>query len=177
MVRVILLIFLVFSVSCNTAFTRERKIKALLNEAVELMKRDTDVAGEWTDQYVKAFKPENLAQFPANRDFLRTHAEQIIKLLDESCSLNNRTAAKYEQAAGLSRNAQVYRGLTTFASGFRKTVEMNELLKSQMQMVLDDKVLDKQLFKEKFLQLGQLIGQKHNESQNQFGEGKRLLGW
>ena len=177
MARVILLILLLTTVSCSSAVTRQRLSKALMSEAYELIKRDTDLADQWTGAYKKAFTPENRAQFPANRDFLRTHAAQIIKILDESSSLNNGAADRYEQAADLSGSDQQHKGLTTLASGFRKTVEMNELLKSQMQIVSDDKVVDKQLFNEKFLHLGQLIAQKLSESQNQFGEGKRLLGW
>ena len=177
LVRVTLLIFLLFTLSACNDVTRKRQSKALLGEASELMKRDTDVTQQWTDEYGRAFTPENRAQFPANRGVLRTHAAQIMKLLDESSRLNNSAADKYEQAAGLSGNDQQHRGLTTFASGFRKTVEVNELLKSQMQIVSDDKVMDERLFNEKFLHLLQLIQQKRSECQNQFGEGKRLLGW
>jgi hypothetical protein len=42
----------------------------------------------------------------ANRDFLRTRAAQIIKLLDESSNMNNSAADLYEQDAVLSANDQ-----------------------------------------------------------------------
>src|SRR5215211_4046971 len=140
--RVTLLIFLLVTFSGCNDVARERQAKALVSEAYQLMKRDTDVTQQWTDEFVKAFTPENRAQFPANRDFLRTHAAQIVKLLDESSGLNNSAAEKYEQAAGLSGNDQQHRGMSSFASGFRKSVEANELLKFQMQMVSDETVVD-----------------------------------
>ena len=176
MVRIILFLLVTLS-SCNYVTPEQQQTKALLSEAVELIKRDTDVTDQWTDEYKKAFTPEKRAQFPANRNFLRTQAVKIVTLLDESSRLNNSAAAKYEQAAGLSRYDQQRRGLTAFASGFRKTVEVNELLKSQMQIVSDDNVKDEKLFNEKFLHLLQLMQQKRSESESQFGEGKRLLGW
>ena len=173
--RVTLLIFLLVAFSgCNNV-TRERQSKVLLREANELIKRDTDVTQQWTDEFVKAFKTENRAQFPANRDFLRAHAARIIKLLDESSGLNDSAAAKYEQAAGLSGNDRQHRGMASFASGFRKTVEVNELIKSQMQMVSDETVVDQKSFNEKFSHSWQLIQQKRSESQHNFDEGKRLL--
>ena len=99
MVRVILLIVLLVTLSsCNNVTPEQQQTKALLNEAVELIKRDTDVTGQWVNEYGKAFNPDQRAQFPANRSFLRTQAEKIIKLLDESSTLNNSVAAKYEHA-------------------------------------------------------------------------------
>lgn len=177
MVRVILLIFLLLTFSSCSNFSRQQQAKALLGEATELIKRDNDVTDQWTDEYKKAFNPKVRAQFPANRSVLRAHAAQIVKLLDESSSLNNSAAAKYEQVAGLSGNDEHRRGFVAFASGFRKTVEVNELLKSQVQIVSDDTVVDEKLFNEKFLHVLQLVQQKRNESESQFGEGKRLLGW
>ena len=177
LLRVALLMFLLVAVAACNHVTSEQQTKALLSEAVELIKRDTDVTGQWANEYGKAFTPENRAKFPANRSFLRSQAVKVIKLLDESSSLNNSAAAKYEQAAGISRYDQQRRGLAAFASGFRKTVEMNELLKSQMQIVSDDNVKDEKLFNEKFLHLLQLVQQKRSESESQFGEAKRLLGW
>lgn len=177
MVRVISLILLLLALSSCNNVTPEQQTKALLSEAVELMKRDNVVTDQWTDEYKKAFRPDSRSQFPANRTFLRTQAVKIVKLLDESSSLNNSAAAKYEQAAGLSPSDQQRRGLAAMASGFRKTVEANEFLKSQVQIVYDDNVTDEKLFNEKFLHLMQLMQQKRSESESQFGEGKRLLGW
>ena len=172
----LLIVLLVTFASCNH-LGRARQSKALLNEAVELMQKNTDVTDQWTKEFVTAFTPTNRAQFPANREFLRTHAARIITLVDESSRLNNHAAVKYEQAARLSDYDQQKRGMNSFASGFRKTVEANELIKSQMQMVSDQRVADAKTFNEQFTHSWQLIQQKQSESQHQFAEGKRLLGW
>ena len=172
--RVILLMFLL--VGCNSG-ARERQAQALLSDANKLLARDTKVTEQWSNEFVKVFTPKNRAQFPANRDFLRTGATQIIKLLDESSGLNNSAADKFELAAGLSRNDQQRRGMNSFASAFRKSVEENELLKAQMQMVSDESLVDEKIFNAKFSQSWELIQQKHRERDLQIQEGKRLLGW
>ncbi len=174
--RVTLLIFLLVTLpGCNDV-ARERRSKALLNDAHKLVARDTEVTDQWTNEVEKAFTPEKRAKFPANRDFLRTHAAQIIKLLDESSSLNNSAADKYGQAAGLSRNDQQQRGLRLFASGFRKTVEANEILKSLMQTVFDESVMDLKTLNAKFSHSWELIQQKRREVDQEFQDGKRSLG-
>ena len=172
--RVTLLIFLLVTFSgCNRV--RERRSKALRHDAYTLIARDTEITHQWTNELAKAFTPESRAKFPANRDFLRTHAAQIIKLLDESSSLNNRAADKYEQAARLSGNDQQLRGMRSLASGFRKTVEVNEILKSLMQTVFDETVMDQKTFNAKFSDSWELIRKKRREVDHDFQAGKRLL--
>ena len=140
--RVTLLVFLLFTLSSCNFVTSERQLKALLNDASKLMERDTNVTEQWSNEFVRTFTKENRARFPANRDFLRTHAAQIIKLLDESSSLNKSAAEKYEQAAVVSAYDQQQRGLASFASGCRKKAELNEIWKSLMQTVSDETVAD-----------------------------------
>ena len=174
--RVIVLMFLLVALSaCNDAVRRERQSKALMNEANLLVKRDSEVTRQWVDEFVKTFTQENRRKFPANRDFLRTHATQIIKFLDESTRLNNTAAEKYEQAAALINNARQRSGMTKIASSFRKTVEANELIKSQMQMVSDETIVDEKIFNERLLHSWDLVRQKQDESSRSIEEGKRLL--
>jgi hypothetical protein len=174
--RVIVLMFLFVSLSaCNDAARRERQSKELMNEANLLMKRDTDVTGQWVNVFAKTFTQENRRKFPANRDFFRAPAAEIIKLLDESSRLNNSAAEKYEQAAALINNAQQRSGMTSIASSFRKTVEANELIKSQMQMVSDETIVDEKTFNERMLHSWDLIRQKQDERSRMMEEGKRLL--
>jgi hypothetical protein len=175
-VRVTLLIFLLVTFSaCN--FTRERQVKALVNDANKLIHRDTAVTEQWAHEIAIAFTTDKRSQFPANREFLKPHAAQIIRLLDESSGLNNGAADKFDQAAGLSRNDRQHRGFSSFASAFRKTVEINEILKSQMQMVSDDTIVDQQTFNDRFLHSWEIIHQKRRESDQDFQDGRRLLGW
>lgn len=174
--RVTLLMFLLVGfLGCKVS--PEQQSKALLGEANNLIQQQTKVTGQWVDEFVKAFTPQHRAQFPANRDFLRTHAEKIIKLLDKSLSLSNAAADKYEQAAGLSGNDQQRRGLILFASSFRKSAEVDELVKSQMQMVSDETIVDEKTFNEKFTQSWLLIQQKQRESGDLLHQGKLLLRW
>ena len=175
--RLSLVMFLLVTYSGCNQVSRERQSKALVSQANILLKRDTQLTQQWVDEFLKVFTVENRAQFPANRDFLRSRAAHITKLLDESSSLNNSAADKYEQAAGLTGNYQHRRGMTSFASAFRKAVAVNELFKSQMQMVSDETVVDGKILNEKFFHSAQLIQQKRLESEHDFKEGKRLLGW
>ncbi len=176
--KIIVLLFLLVGLcGCNTAARRERQSKALLSEANTLVTQDTEVTKQWVNEFVTAFTQENRQKFPANRGFLRTHAEQISKRLDESCRLNNTAADKYEQAAKLANSDQQSKGLLSFASAFRKTVEANELIKSQMQLVSDETLVDPKIFNDKIKSSWELVNQKQRESQEQIAEGRRLLGW
>ncbi|HEY0726002.1 MAG TPA: hypothetical protein VGD41_18835 [Pyrinomonadaceae bacterium] len=174
--RTTLLIFLVVTFSACNDVSRERQSKALMNEATKLIQRDGDVTKQFADEAAVAFTPEQRAQFPANRDFLKTHAANIIKLLDESSSLNNRAAAKYEQAAGLSVNERQHKGMTMFADGFRKTVEINEIVKAMMQTISDERVVDQKTLNERFSQSRELVEQKRRERDESFGNAKQLMG-
>ena len=173
--RIALLMFLLLSFAGCNRVDREQQAKALMSDASRLMVRDTQITKQWAEEFAKVFTVENQAQFPANRDFLRAGAARIIKLLDESSSLNNSAADKYEQAAGLWGNDQERRGMMSFASSFRKTAEINELLKSPLQMVSDEKVVDAKILNQQLLHSWRLIDQKRRESEHDFKEGKRLL--
>ena len=172
-----LIVLLVCFAACNRAARREQQMKALASDANMLIKQDTEVTKQWVDEFVKTFTAENRNKFPANRDFLRTHAEKIIKLLDESCRLNNSAADKYEHAAKLVGTDEERKGLLSFASAFRKTVEANELIKAQMQMVSDETLVDGKIFNDRMTHSWELVRQKQDESQQQIHEGRRLLRW
>ena len=176
--RVVLLIVLLAGFSaCNSAARREQQMKALASDANMLVKQDTVVTKQWVDEFVKTFTVENRNKFPANRDFLRPHAEKIIKLLDQSSGLNNSAAEKYEQAAKFAGSEQERQGLLSFASAFRKTVEGNELIKAQMQMVSDETLVDAKIFSERMTHSWELVRQKQDESQQQIHGGRRLMRW
>lgn len=174
---VLLIVLLVGFAACNSAARREQQMKALASDANLLIKQDTGVTHQWVDEFVKTFTVESRNKFPANRDSLRPHAEQIIKLLDESSRLNNTAADKYEQATKFAGSDQERQGLLSFASAFRKTVEANELIKAQMQMVSDETLVDAKIFSDRMTHSWEFVRQKQDESQQQFHEARRLLGW
>ena len=160
---------------CGCTVMGEIQSKVLLRQANELMERDTDVTQKWSDEFLAVFTPTNRAQFPANRDFLSTHARQITKLLDESSSLNRRAADKYEQAARLLSRDQRRRGLTSIASALRKSAEVNVIFKSLMQIVSDETVVEQKIFNQRFLDTAQQVQLKRREMDQYTEEGKRLL--
>lgn len=175
--RITLLVaLLVVFVGCKQG-SRELQVKVLLGEANNLLQQQSEVTGRWVNEFVTVFTAENRRQFPANRAFLQSRAEKILQLLDESSSLGNKAAEKYEQAARLSSDDQQRRGLGRVASSFRKDVEVDELFKSQIKIVSDDTIVDAKSFNEKFLQSGHLIAQKRRESEHDLAEGRRLLKW
>lgn len=175
--RITLLVALLVVFSGCKQWSRELQVKVLLGEANDLLKQQSEVTERWVNDFVTVFTAENRRQFPANRAFLQSHAEKILQLLDESSSLGNKVAEKYEQAARLSSDDQQRRGLVQVASSFRKNVEVDELFKSQIQIVSDDTIVDAKSFNEKFLLSGQLIAQKKHERERDFAEGRRLLKW
>ena len=175
MAKVTLLTFLsVFFCGCNDVAKQQ---KALMSDANTLIIRDGDVTQRWLSEFAKVFTEENRAKFPSNRDFFRTHAAQILNLVDESSRLNNSAAEKYEQAAALSSNEQERRGMRLFVSSFRKSAEASGMVRSQMQIVSDETVVDAKTFNQKIVDSWRLIEQKQRESAQDMKEGKRLLGW
>ena len=175
--RITLLVALLVVFSGCKQGSRELQVKVLLGEANDLLKQQSEVTGRWVNDFVTVFTAENRRQFPANRAFLQSHAEKILQRLDESVSLGNRAAEKYEQAARLSSDDQQRRGFVQVASSFRKDVEVDEIFTSQIKIVFDDTIVDAKSFNEKFSQSGHLIAQKKRESELDLAEGRRLLKW
>jgi hypothetical protein len=82
---------------------------------------------------------------------------------------------KYEEASRLMSNEQHSRGLATVAASFRKDVEIEQLVKAQVQLASDQTITDAKAFNEKFAYFNKLMQQKQKEKDEQFAEGKRLL--
>ena len=142
-----------------------------------LIEREARVTQEWTGEYGKAFTLRNRAQFPSNREVLRVHAENIIKLLGQSAALRSEAAGKYEEASRLLSDSKEKEVSTLFASSFRKDVEANELLKEQVGLVHNHEIKDQKTFNDRFMNLAQLIGQKIKERDDLQAEGKTIIGY
>jgi hypothetical protein len=112
--------------------SKRERAKALIVEANVLLTQDTKLTKEWTSEYAKYFSPENLANFPANRESLRGKAERILMLLDESSRLSSQIADKFGQASAAMDSADAKRGLSLFAESSRKQVGILGLFKAQM---------------------------------------------
>lgn len=176
MARSILLVVLVVGFcGCSKPVSKDQQAAALMREANQLLAQSSSTS-QWTREYGKTFTPQNRAQFPANREWLRSQTDSIVKQLNEESRLSNEAIAKYEQATGLITNEQQRRGTASIVSALKKMVQINELFKSQMQLVSDDNIADEKTFNARFMQIFEEIGQLKREQETQFDEGKRLLG-
>ena len=175
--RYILILSLLLSVLSCRSSQDTQKANVLMAEGNRLIEREARVTQEWTGEYGKAFTPRNRAQFPSNREVLRVHAENIIKLLGQSAALLSEAAGKYEEASRLLADGKEKQFSTLLASSFRKDVEATELLKEQVGLVNNDEIKDQKTFNEKFMNLAQLIGQKIKERDAMQAEGKTIIGY
>jgi hypothetical protein len=173
--RFIVVIFLLFSLpGCGSGSSAQRA-KTLTTQGDSLLAQDTKVVAQWTAEYGQTFTPQKRAEFPSNREFLNSHAERVIMLLDESSRLTSAAADNYDQASSLM-SSDKGRGMALLASSIRKETEVNELFKAQMRLASDQEIQNATTFNEKFMNLMELIKQKKKEIEDQQVEGKRLLG-
>ena len=174
--RFLALFFVLLGLSGCGSTPAERS-KTLVTEAHTLMRRDTEIAEQWSREFSQVFTLENRAQFPSNRDWLISRSERIITLLDESARVGNEAAAKLEEASRLMGKDQDKKGMTLVAAALRKDVEIGQLFKALAQLASDRTINDAKSFNQKFDQLTSLYQQKRKESDEQLAEGKRLLRW
>ena len=153
-----------------------QKVNELVREGNLLIEKDAVITNEWKTEFVKVFTPENRAKFPSNRETLRSHAENQIRLLEQQEALRNSAANKFEQASEISNNEKEKKFTSLFAASFRKDIEISRLFKEQMKLVLDDNIKDLKTFEMKFEELAQIAETKIRERDELQSEGKRVLG-
>lgn len=176
-IRLILVIFLIAGVSgCNKQASRPERAKALAKQATGLLGQSSKLTDAWVEEYKKAFTEENRAKFPGNRESLRASADKIMAILDESSSLNRQMAEQFDEAGKLSTNDQDRKGSALVAEALRKSVEVDQLLKSQMRLVSDEKIKDAKTLNEKIKRSWQLVQEKQRESSELLAQGKRVWG-
>jgi hypothetical protein len=173
--RVTLMLVIVIGFSGCKSAPRDQEAGALIKEANSILAQSTNVTSQWSSEYMKAFNPQNRAQFPANRDSLRTAADKVVKALDDSSRLSNQALEKYEQAIELITDEQQRRGTTLLVEALKTSQRTNDLLKSQMALVSDDKLVTAEAFNERFMQLAQQIAETSRENEAKFNEARRLL--
>ena len=157
--------------------TSAERSKTLVTQASTLMRRDAEIAEEWSREFRNVFTPENRAQFPSNRDWLIGRSEKIIALLDESGRAGSEAAAKLEEASRLMRTDQDKKGMALIAAALKKDVEIIQLFKALAQLASDRTINDAKSFNARFDQITSLYQQKRKENDEQLAEGKRLLRW
>ena len=174
LLRVLFVCVIFSSWGCNLG--PERRARILIEQGDSLLAQSTKIAQEWTSEYGQQFTPQKRAEFPSNRDLLRTSGQKILKLLDEDSRISRAAAKNYEEASTLLGNVNKGRAMALSASSIRKGVEVNELIQAQMRLAFDEEIRDAKTFDEKFMNLMQLIKQKRQEVDDQRNEAKRLLG-
>ena len=177
MVLVVLLVFMVPGFGGCKRASRGQEVAAKIRAANETLARSTKAGGEWTNEYMKAFNPQSRAQFPANRASLKASAEKVIKSLDEQQRLSKEAIQQYEQAQGMLSDAQQRKGMGLIISSLKKSLQSDDLFKSQMQLVSDESIVDEKTLNERFGRLAEEIGGIRRETQAELEEGRRLLGW
>lgn len=121
------------------------------------------------------FSEQNRAQFPGNRDWMNSRIQKILPLMDESLRLANEATEKFEQASPLMAKEEHRKGVALIAASFRKSIEIEQLLKEQALLPSDPTITDAKAFNEKYVHLNELVYQKQKEHDDQFAEGKRLM--
>jgi flagellar motor protein MotB len=170
----VLMLLLAFIVCQARQYNHQ--VNDLVREGNKLIEQEADITSQWKAEYVKTFTLENRAKFPANRDNLRSSAENQIKLLEQQQNLLSKTADKFEQASQISKNEKEKKFTSLMAESFRKDIEVNQLFKEQVNLILDDNINDLQTFEAKFKELTQKAEMKIKERDNLQAEAKRIIG-
>jgi len=173
--RLLILFLLLLSLPGCRRANSEQRFQTAFAEANKISDEQIKAMNEWAREFSQVFTEQNRAQFPANRDWLKSRAQKILPLMDQSSRLSDEAIAKYEEASRLMSNEQHRKGLATIAESFRKSGEIEQLFKAQAQLPSDPTITDAKAFNEKFAYFNKLIQQKKKEKDEQFEEGKRLL--
>jgi hypothetical protein len=155
--------------------TSDKRAQALFDEATKISDQELKLMNEWAREFGQTFSEQNRAQFPGNRDWLNSRAQTIIPRIDESLRLSNQALEKYEAGGRLLSNEQQRKGWALITASFRKSIEVEELLKAQAQLASDQSITDAKAFNEKFAHLSELMKQKQKEKDVQFNEGRRMV--
>ena len=171
-----MIILLVIGLCACKSASGEKEAAVLITKANRVWDQTTKTTKEWTTEYAKGFGPENRAKFPSNRSTLQASADKIAKLLDEETRITNEALEQYEQASALMTGEEKRHGVSLLISSLRKTLRSYEFLKSQIQLVYDESIVDAKTFEERFQRLGGEFGKALRESRAEFSEGRRILG-
>src|SRR5690606_38860870 len=118
----------------------------------------------------------NRNKFPSSRETLRPHAENQLRLLQKQKSLLSTAIEKFEQASRISTNDKEKRFTSLMADSLRKDIEIANYFVETMNLVLDEKVTDAKMLKNKFVQSGQNAELKMKERDALQSEAKRIIG-
>lgn len=147
-----------------------------MREGNNFLNQESEISNEWKTEFMQFFNPKTRAGFPSNREMLRQHAENKIKLLKQMSVLENNAAEKFEQASQISTNEKEKKATSLLGESFRKNIEINQLFEKQMELVLDENIKDTQTFESKFMEITQNIETLTEEKNKLENEAKSILG-
>jgi hypothetical protein len=177
--RIEIVIAVVFSfplfISCGSV-NYDKSVNDLVREANSLIEQETDVVKEFRNEFVSVFTMENRDRFPSNRETLRPHAENQLRLLQKQKSLLSTAIEKFEQASRISANDKEKRFTSLMADSLRKDIEIADYFVETMNLVLNEKVTDTQILKNQFVETGQKAELKMKERDALQNEAKRIIG-
>ena len=171
--HVLLFLLLLSLTGCRSI--SQKRAEALFSEGSKISDKQIKFLNQYAREFGQIFTEQNRAQFPANRDSLNSRVQKILPLMDESLRLGNEATQKYEEASRLMAREQDQKGVALIAASFRKSVEIEQMLKQQALLVSDQTITDAKTFNEKFVHINELIQKKQKEKDDQFDEGKRLM--
>jgi hypothetical protein len=174
--KICLALFLSFAVWSCQSTQYNQKVNDLAREANNLLEQEEAIRSEWKIEFGQFFNPESRAKFPSNREELRPHAENQIRLLEQMEALSNSAVDKFEQASSISNNEKERRYTALIAASLKKGVESYPLFKEQMKLVLDNEIKDSQTFEAKLSDLTQRIAIKTKESAELQAEAGIIIG-
>ena len=175
--RMITLLFLIVSVgACNRGPSATQRAVTLIREGNELLAQGTKSTEEWGSEFGKAFRPDSREKFPANREQLRVSADKIVKALDETTKLSKSAIEKFEQAFVLMEDGPQRQGMVMVVSSLKKEEQVNELHKSQVRLVSDEKIVDAKTLNGRFMEIMDQVMVIKRQADAEFSEGRRLMG-
>lgn len=151
-------------------------VNELVREGNNFLDQESEISNDWKTEFMQFFNPKSRADFPSNRELLRPHAENQIRLLKRMSDLEKNAAEKFERASQISTNEKEKKSTSLLAASFRKNIEINQFFEKQMDLVLDENIKDSQTFESKFMEITRKIETMNEERDRLQNEAKSIIG-
>lgn len=175
-INVFAILILLLQISGCGNKENNQQVNELVREGNNFLDQESDISSEWKTEYMQFFNPKSRADFPSNREILRPHAENQIKLLKQMSELENKAAEKFEQASQISTNDKEKKSTLILAESFKKNIEINQLFEKQMELFFDENIKDSQTFETKFMETTKNIEVMIKERDKLQNEAKNIVG-
>ena len=160
--------------SCGR-INHDETVNDLVREANGLLVQEADVVKELRNEFVSVFTAETRDKFPSNRDDLRPHAENQIRLLQKQKSLLSAAIERFERASVISGSDKEKRFTSLMAESLKKDVEIADSFVDTMNLILDGHVTDRQTVKNRFVENGQRSEMRMKEREVLQNEARKTI--